>query len=772
MLFFRTLVLLFCFATLSSNAVAQSPSKPISIPSIDVSTDAISIDGKLDESVWQNAAVVELNYVTSPFENTAPPVKTTAYLFENGTTLFVAFDAKTRPGERLAAFYQDRDKAWDDDLVGIKLDPFNNERLAYQFFVNPFGIQLDSIENEITGSESDSWNAIWYSSGETHEDGFRVEMAIPLKAMSFSGAEGEKTWRAELVRFYPRENRYRISNLPRDRNNPCILCQLGEIKGFENVQRSTNLVWVPTAVVGATRARDFEENSWNSEDNQEVGLDVNWNVTPQSLLQATFNPDFSQVEADVAQVSINNTFSLFFDELRPFFVENAEYFSTNQNLVYTRNINAPNVGAKFTGQKDSHTLGVFVADDDTTQFIVPGNLGSRVGFIDESSINGAVRYRYDVSNDWSVGGLGTFRSSDNYHNLLSSFDSKYQLTENDTFWFQYMRSDTEYPDGFFQNFCANDCSDPDGASEAGLRTKFQEAFSGQAYRLTYEHARRDWWFRADHSDFSEGFRADLGFQSRTDFTKSVLGGGYYWWNEEEDSWWNRIRVNGDWDITHNQNGELIEREVEVYASVLGAKQSYVELQYLKRVNRGQRQDSSNLSVDFSSTLFDEYFYSLYAEIRPVPEFFISGFVSTGEVIDYANNRLGDRLFAESEIEWNIGQHAKISFFQLFSELESASQPLFTARLTDLRFTYQFDARHLIRLIVAYDNTDRNPDNYPYEVKAKSKDFNAQLLYSYKIDPLTKLFIGFGQEARNRLEQGPLVTRQQSAFMKISYAWQQ
>jgi len=764
-------VLIICVALLSSIASAKSH-QPISIPFVDVATESIAIDGKLNERVWQEATLVELDYVTSPFENTVPPVATTAYIFENGTTLFVAFDAKTPEGDRLAAFYQDRDKAWDDDLVGIKLDTFNKERLAYQFFVNPFGIQLDSIENELTGDESDSWNAIWYSSGETYEGGYRVEIAIPLKAMSFSDEPGTKTWRAEFVRFFPRENRYRISNLPRDRNNPCTLCQLGQIQGFENVEQSTNLVWVPTAVVGATRNRDYQANDWFSEDNQEIGLDVNWNITPQSLLQATINPDFSQVEADVAQVSINNTFSLFFDELRPFFVENAEYFSTNQNLVYTRNINAPNVGAKYTGQQDNHTFGVFVADDDTTQFIIPGNLGSRVGFIEESSVNGALRYRYDVNNDWSVGGLGTFRSSDSYHNLLTSFDTKYQLSENDPLWFQYMRSDTEYPENFFTNFCEQDCTTTDGASEAGLRTKFNDTFSGDAYRVTYEHARRDWWIRADHSDFSAGFRADLGFQSRTDYTKSVLGGGYYWWNEDKDSWWNRIRINGDWDITHNQNGELIEREIEVYASVRGAKQSFVQLQYLERANRGQRQDNSTLSIDLSSTLFDEHFYALYAETRPVPAFFISGFVRTGEVIDFANNRLGDRLFAETEIEWNIGQHAKISLLQLYSELDSASQPLFKARLTDLRFTYQIDARHLIRLIVAYDNTDRNPDNYPFEVDAESKDLSAQLLYSYKINPLTKFFIGVGQEAENRLQNGPLMTRQQSAFMKVSYAWQQ
>ena len=118
----------------------------------------IKIDGELDESQWQQAEQVELNFVTRPYENTRPPVTTKVRVFENGDTLYVAFKAQDPAVKDINAFYRDRDGIWNNDIVGVKLDTFNDSRLAYQFFVNPYGIQADAIQNEMTGNESDSWD--------------------------------------------------------------------------------------------------------------------------------------------------------------------------------------------------------------------------------------------------------------------------------------------------------------------------------------------------------------------------------------------------------------------------------------------------------------------------------------------------------------------------------------------------------------------------------------------------------------------------------------
>ena len=108
--------------------------------------------------------------------------------------------------------------------------------------------------------------------------------------------------------------------------------------------------------------------------------------TPDILLNATINPDFSTVESDAAQLSINNSFALFNQEKRPFFLDNADFFESNHNLVYTRNINAPNVGAKVTARQGDHSIGLFVTDDDSTNFLLPGNLSSSIAEIDEKML--------------------------------------------------------------------------------------------------------------------------------------------------------------------------------------------------------------------------------------------------------------------------------------------------------------------------------------------------------------------------------------------------
>lgn len=754
--------------SLFSNLAYSQSESPMIIPNMQ---GEMVLDGELNEAQWQNAKVLSLDYVTRPFENTAPPVATEVRVIENSDTLYISFKASDPDPQAISAFYRDRDKVWSNDLVGIKLDTFNDSRLAYQFFTNPLGIQADSIENEMTGRENDSWDAIWQSAGKLTDDGFQVEMAIPLRILNFKEGEQNKIWGAEFVRFYPRAERFRISNLPFDRNNSCNLCQLSDVSGFEGAKQSQNLALIPTLVVGKGRTRDpVESLEWEDSDNQEVGLDVKWGITPEVSLQATLNPDFSQVEADAAQVSINNTFALFFDERRPFFLENADYFSTNFNLVYTRNIGAPDFGAKVTGRIDDHTLGVFVANDESTTFLVPGNLGSSVAELERKSTNLALRYRYDYSDDLSLGVVSTIRDSDNYHNYLLGIDGKYQITAQDTLRVQFIGSETLYPAELYKEFCDDNCSEEEDFSEATLRLLKEEEFTGTGYRINYRHENRDWNFRMDHYANGEDLRADLGFVSRVDRNTSVIGGGYYWYNE--DSWWNRINLYGDWDIAHTDDGELLEKEAEIYLSVRGKLQSYFEVGVLKRDKVGLRQDSSLLRVDNNATTFTEESASFYFGMRPRPQFFFDTFMRYGDQIDFDNNRLGKQLFLESEINWSLGKHFQLEVEHTYIDLEVDDTPLFTANLTDARITYQFDQRQFLRLIVIYSDIERNQSNYTFDVDSRSRTVGTQLLYSYKVNPLTKFFVGYSDSGYRDDTITAFTKSEQSVFMKVSYAWLQ
>jgi hypothetical protein len=738
----------------------------LNIPSI---AGEIELDGELNDIQWQQAKQLELNYVTRPFENTRPPVSTQVKIFENGVTLYVAFVAQDPNVKNISAFYRDRDGIWSDDLVGIKLDTYNDSRLAYQFFVNPYGIQADSIQNEMTGGESDSWDGIWQSAGKIVAGGYQVEMAIPLRILNFEEGSEHKIWGAELVRYYPRADRLRISNMPLDRNNACNLCQMGSIRGFKQAKQGKNLALIPTLVLGKGQSRDLEESlKWEDSNNQEVGLDVKWGITPEISLQATLNPDFSQVEADVAQLSINDTFALFFDEKRTFFLENTDYFSSNYNLVYTRNVGAPDYGAKVTGRIDQHTFGFFVANDESTTFLVPGNLGSSIANIEQESLNLALRYRYDLSEQLSVGWTSTLRDAEGYYNYVNSIDARYQLTDKDTFRAQILRSDTQYPIDLYKEFCDDNCEQDEDYSETAIRLKKTKAFSGRAYRISYAHEERNWNAFLNRNSHGADIRTDLGFGSLADRHQSVVGGGYNWYSE--NTWWNKIRLSGDWDISHNDNSELIEKESEVSLSMNGQLQSYFKIEWQKRDKVGLRDDPSKLSITNNSTLFTEQQGSFYFEMRPSASWYISTFLRYGDHIDYDNNRLGKQWFVRPTVNWNIGKSLQFKLRHTYQNLDVNSQQLFTANLSDFRATYQFNQRQFLRLILVYSDIERNQQNYTFDVDASSKGLGTQLLYSYKLNPLTKFFVGYSDSAYQDDVLPSLTKNERSVFMKFSYAW--
>ncbi|WJG09769.1 DUF5916 domain-containing protein [Aliiglaciecola sp. LCG003] len=754
-------VVIYSFAAIASQlAIAQSHQhSAIVIPNI---KGEVTLDGDFDEPQWASAKLISLDYVVRPHENTQPPVTTKVRIFEDDKTLYIGFTAQDPNPSDISAFYRDRDKVWSEDLVGFKLDTFYDSRLAYQFFVNPLGIQSDSIQNEMTGKESDSWNAIWDSVGKITADGYQVEIAIPLRILNFKEGEQDKIWGAEFVRFYPREERLRISNLPTDRNNACNLCQLGSVKGFKQAKQGQNLALVPTLVMAKQRSREPAETlEWDRQNNQEVGMDISWGITPEVSLQATLNPDFSQVESDIAQLSINNTNALFFAERRTFFLENADYFSSNYNLVHTRNVNAPDYGLKVSGRMDQHSLGVFVANDQTTTFLIPGNLSSDVAELSEGSKNMALRYRYDFSSDLSLGVVGTAREADSYHNYVTALDSKYQLSDQDTLRIQWARSQTQYPSLLYQDY----------SDETQLRLKNDGEFNGQALRVNYRHNERNWNFRADHYRNGKDFRADLGFERNVDRNTSVIGGAYRWFSEH--SWWNRIEVWGDWDIAHNDDGELLEKEAEIYTSIRGKWQSYLELGVQSRDKVGVRQQAESLRVDNNATLFHEDQASLYFDIRPSPSVYFGVYTRYGDNIDYDNNRLGKQININPKMNLSLGKHLQLNIRHTYRQLKVNDANLFTANLTDARLTYQFDPRQYIRLIVVHSDIKRNLDNYIIatdDYLKRSKVLSTQLLYSYKINPLTKFFVGYTDSGFQDDDVSIHRLSEQSIFMKFSYAW--
>ena len=746
-------------------SMAQENSAKLEQLNIPHSQQSVNVDGELNDDIWQQALNVPLNIVNSPWNNKPSPVKTTAKVIENGEFLYVAFISQDPNPELIQGFLGDRDTRWGDDLVGFKLDTYNNRRLNYEFFVNPYGVQHDSIANEMTGDSDSAWDGIWESVGKVTADGYQVEMAIPYHILNFDDNSDIKTWAMEFIRLYPRDSRLRISHIELDRDDACWLCQIPEATGFKDAKASKNLMLTPTIVASRNENRTFitdpetkltNKGDWLSENDTDAGIDLRWGINANTLLNVTVNPDFSNVESDAGQLSVNKTFSLFYKEKRQFFVENSEYFSSNFDLVYTRNIADPEYGAKLTGTQGNHSYGTFITNDTQTNIIMPGNTGSRIISLAEKSESGAVKYRYDVNEDLSFGVISTLRQTDNYHNYVSGIDSKYRLDDSNSFQAQVLFADTK-----------------DSASMTVSGN--EEKFSDQAFKLEYEHDSEFWNLDAEHQAIGKQFRADLGFMPRADYQKSKVSAKRTFYGEPESTW-QEMKFGSQWQILHNENGELLERSLQGSFNIDGPMLSVFDIAFIAADKIGLRRhelDSTqpvDNSIDGNTKRFQENQVIIYGSIQPTAQLSSKLELTVGDKIDYGNDRLGDITKLYGNISYNVNKHLEFEFSHTYSDLEAQNANVYTENLTELRVSYQFNINSYLKFNVVYTDIDFNLENNPAARSAKDNRLSTQLIYAYKLNPQTVFYLGYSDSSYQDDSLKSLERNQRTVYSKISYAW--
>lgn len=703
----------------------------------------VKIDGNLDDGAWRRALKVDLDTETNPGENIPARVKTVAYLMEDGQNLYIAFDARDPNPSEIRAFLRDRDSAYNDDFVGIVIDSYNDERRAFEFFSNPLGSQMDLTNDDVNKREDDSWDAIWNSAGKITTSGYIVEMEIPLNQIRFQKMSGKQTWGIDVVRMYPRDQRFRLGSSGLDREINCYLCQFNKYQGLENADPGRDLEIVPTITAQRTDLRDepATDPMVNGDLESEAGVSLRWGITPDLTANLAINPDFSQVEADVAQLDVNNQFALFFPEKRPFFLEGSDYFRTPIQAVFTRTVANPTVGAKITGKRGNNTFGFYAADDDVTNLLFPGATGSDSESLDIANTSIVGRYSRSFGDSSSVGALITSREGDGYHNTVGGLDARWRINDQHTLKAQVLRSDTDYPDE--------------------IATEFEQpldAFSGNAAQAEYNYDSRDWFGFARYELRDADFRADSGFVTRVDYNMQTIGGGRRW-HGDESNWWTRMQVNADYDISHDMDGRVLEREIEGYFSVNGPKQWYVNIGGLTR------------DVLFDDVMFKENKISIYTQIQPRGGLFFGVWARVGDQVDFENTRLGDQVRVQPRIEWNVNEHLLARIQSSFVKLDSKEGPnIFDAQVHDLRLTWQFSNRSFIRMTMQHQEVERNQALYIDDVDASSQKIGRQLLYSYKVNPQTVFFLGYSDSHLDDDDLDTLTSTDRTFFLKLGYAW--
>ena len=344
----------------SSTAVPMAPAGGVTIPAGHVFIPRLDAAPRLEDFLGISLGggarqMLRVSAFVQRYpEDGKPPVDpTTAFLGYTHEYFFIAFVCNDHNPDLIRAHMLARDSLSDDDNVQVMLDTFHDQRRAFVFASNPLGIQADAMYSEQSGYDF-SFDTVWDTWGKRTPSGYVVLMRIPFASLYFAQrAPGEtRTWGIILQRnvshtsendFWPRSNHDIAGRLSQDMR----------IEGFADVEREQNMQIEPYAIARSMRQLDTIDSSNPFFENKHLqgysGLDSKFILHNSLVLDATVNPDFSQVGIDNPAIP-NQRFPPFFAEVRPFFIENSSYFMTPINLYYTDNIVKPQYGARLTGK--------------------------------------------------------------------------------------------------------------------------------------------------------------------------------------------------------------------------------------------------------------------------------------------------------------------------------------------------------------------------------------------------------------------------------------
>jgi hypothetical protein len=422
---------------------------------------------------------------------------TTAYLSYDDKNLYAAFIAKDDPS-KIRATMGRRDALNSEDRVGISLDTFYDGQRNYWFESNPYGVQMDGANSN--GAVDTNFDTLWYSEGRIVEDGYVVLITIPFKSLRFPN-KPVQTWGLMVSRNIQRSNEW--ANWPHVswRLRPSWAGQFGAMTGIRDISPARNMQLIPYAGFSNLRylMSPFESGlQYKTENDFRAGLDAKMVLRDSLTLDMTLNPDFSQVESDSPQVTINQRFEVFFPEKRPFFIENADYFQTPEDLFFSRRMADPQFGARLTGKIGRWAIGALAGDDRAQGEVAPED----ADYYGDRAAIGVFRLYREIGRDSGIGALVTSRDFAGSSNRVFSMDTRLQLSRNLLLTGQLMGSRSRLLDGGSRNGTA-------GYLHLG---KSGRHFTAGAY----------------YRDRSPEFETDLGFITRVDIRETGGNARYSW----------------------------------------------------------------------------------------------------------------------------------------------------------------------------------------------------------------------------------------------------
>jgi hypothetical protein len=682
------------------------------------------IDGKLENPLWEKGIIIDKFTQYEPVEGSEPTEKTVAYIGYDSKNLYIAVRAFDSDPKAIRACLTNRDNVFGDDVITVYLDTFNDKKRAFVFQVNPCGVQQDGIytENRRRGRGRGgggffgfdrNFDTFFTTEANIDDEGYTVEMAIPFKSLRFPNTPNQ-VWGLQIMRNIQRKNE-EIYWRPRSRDVNGFLIQAGTLEVQGQIEKGKNFEVMP--VLTGLKAMGSKVDT-------DPGINLKYGITSDLTADVTINPDFSQIEADMPQIDVNQRYELYYPEKRPFFLEGKDFFDTPFELVYTRNIVNPLWGTKLTGKVGKLTMGFMSAYDETPTEI--DNIWE-----DEPDLTGyrglvnVFRLKQDLYSESHIGFILTdkemgssWKNLTNNYNRVAGFDGHFKFGNYYQASFQIVGSQTKKK-----------------KKKTGFVPAMSFNFSRRARHLT---------FSLEYNQIPEDFSAALGFFRRKDIRsfRSRVGYAFLPMNDYIVD----IRPSLEYRRVYDFNDTLTDEEVQLGFFLTGWRNSFIYGGYTVEMERYE-------DIDFHKKSFR-------ARLNSDPFSWVSGGInfSIGDSIYYEENPY---LGYKTSIGFNLTLKPLTNLRALYefrndNFYEKKGGPrVYTVTIISQRISYQI-SRHLsIRLITDYN------DYY--------KDIYTSLLFSYELRPGTVFYFGI-DDNQEQDDTGIYKVQGRFVFVKFSYWW--
>jgi hypothetical protein len=697
----------------ASPTTAQT-SAPQELHAVRISTPP-TLDGVLDDAAWSGDPLPLAGWMSyNPMRGEAAAEQTDVWIAHDEDAIYFAFRCRDTQPNKIRTTISRRDNVFADDWVGLSLDSSRAGQLAYHLFVNPSGIQMDALQSGTTGEDfAPDW--VWESAGHVGADGWSVEMRVPLENIRFRTGSNVRMG----VLFWRRLSRTGVSTSWPEMPSGRWVFESNAAVVFDRLQARRLLDVIPSATFSGNQARK-DRSLWNGANTKgDLGVSVKYGLTSAVTLDATINPDFSQVESDAFEVEVNQRFPIFFSEKRPFFMEGQGLFNlagtggdaTMRTAVHTRRIIDPSAGLKLTGVAGRHTFGVLSSGDAS-----PAGSRQQVFTVAREVMNfGRGQYGGLLFSDTEFGGD---------HNRVAGGDVALKKGDH----FQTNGS-----------FLSSHSRTRAGVSSSGIGTQGSYFYNTNRFSVGGQ---------LEHYD--RGFRMDTAFINRVGLTRGWQYQDLNFYPSHRRYQWIK-RINPFFWVAAGKD------------RVQGGTESFylpaVRFNFTRAGNL--RLDYGNGHETFAGRQFDVGRMMVDGGVQIMRWLNIGGSAQRGPAIFYDADApfQGDRRSASMRIGLQPNSRVNSNTTYSFVTFKNRSTGLnvYRVHIVNLRNTYQFSPRFFLRAVAQFDSSRER--------------VLADFLASYELSPGTVVHAGYGSllgKAHEDLEFDRYVATARALFFKASY----